>query len=79
MQGPTAAKTPRLKESNVSQNKDIATQQHQADNVNAGDTDGSTVSFSSTVHRWVGGSVGYVHHTAQTRFVGGCAGSVHGL
>jgi hypothetical protein len=63
----------------VSQKESIATQHHLPNGLNAGDAERSTVSVSSTHHRWVGGSVGNVHHTADTSFVGGCAGLVHGL
>lgn len=57
----------------------ITVPEHVADDLNAGDIEASNVSFSFTVCRWVGGSVGYVHCTDNTRFVGGCAGSVHGF
>jgi len=60
----------------MSQNAIIAAQKQLADNFNAGDIDGSTMSVSLTVRRWVGGSVGHVYHPDNTRFVGGCVGSV---
>lgn len=61
----------------MSQTANIAAQQQLADNFNPGDIEASNPSFSLTARRWVGGSVGYVYYTDNTRFVGGSAGSVH--
>lgn len=63
----------------MSPRANIAVQEHLADNVNSGDIEASNVAFSFTVRRWVGGSVGYVRYADDRRFVGGCAGSVHGF
>lgn len=63
----------------MSPRANIAVQEHLPDNFNAGDIEASNVSFSLTVRRWVGGSPGHVHYTDNTRFVGGCAGAVHGF
>ena len=60
----------------MSQNDIIAAQEQLADNFNAGNTERSTISLSFIIRRWVGGSVGHVYHPDNTRFVGGCVGSV---
>ena len=60
----------------MSQHATIAAQEQLADAVNAGEIEGSTASLSLTHRRWVGGSVGYVYHPDNTRFVGGCVGAV---
>jgi hypothetical protein len=63
----------------MSQNAIIAGQEQRADTLDAGDSEGSTASLSLTRRRWVGGSVGYVYYPDNTRFVGGCVGSVRGF
>jgi hypothetical protein len=63
----------------MSEKVTIAMPTHLPDNVIDGDIEASAASAASTVRRWVGGSAGYVYHTDNTRFVGGCAGAVHGF
>lgn len=63
----------------MSANANIAVQEQLAENFNASDIEASNVSFSLTVRRWVAGSVGYAYYADNTRFVGGCAGAVHGF
>ena len=58
----------------MAKNANIAPEHHPADNSNAGNIE--PVIESRGTRRWVGGCVGYVHHTNDRRFVGGCAGWV---
>jgi hypothetical protein len=61
----------------VSKNPNGPFEHHPADRSNAGTVEAVIESRAS--RRWVGGCVGYVHHTENKRFVGGCAGWVDTL